>query len=774
MRPQSQDRRAPKRMNENVNGHPNPEMPLLPTPDNSSAADSVNPDGKSDSQQPEQPTVPAALPTPSLTPTPTSRSSSNVDQQNSDAESVHDEGLEIPNGSRPSSEANSVQTYKPWQENGQGNGYIRRPPPYQRIDPHHHNVSPPSPISAPATPVTASSASSTHGNLNHVTAQQIQVSAPIMPGPVKEICYTKDINLVMEECMMGHGKTGRDSVMRRTANWQHQVGCMMCSGYGGPGGEKAESGAAMAGKHWLWLCSWCALRVCADCRCTLAEEEDHLREKGGSVGTLKVNLKALRVKIIEGKKQEQERNSAEAAESLSEDNSEKLERNSTEAVEGPLSEGKPEMLVGEKLDAQQGSKESLRTKVEPPSVKIEAQETRSDPLKKVAILQDNTAPMTVNQSRTKSPAPFAVQHDRLSTRAVNASMQSSLTVSASSKESVNSFATAGSHVESNSNENVIGPAVEVHKKKTVYPPRVSSRNPATETKAEPNVPNKGPALSSPETVAESKQAGVPVTPKPLSVQTSTKAATSSSANTTVIVSAPVISPPKSPHSPSRPFSASATTPSIAPQAAVADASKTDTTAAVTTFAQAPKADSSLRAVVSPEMLALITGIPVTQQPKAATVDSKPTPALPAKPHSSTRDLTAAFAPPPAPAKPSPPSRHATASPPPPQSSSSTLLSPIAQVKSLISATSSTLHQNKRNPVTPASPSSAPTVEKFSLPPLSFESEISNEIDNIFGTREYTAPKAQTTHAEETYKHKAVEPSPKGGRRWYRSLFGGKK
>jgi len=754
MGPQSQDRRALKRMNETINGHPNPEMPLLPTPDNSSAADIVNPSRKPDSQQPRQhSTIPTALPTPSLTPTPPSRSNSNEDRQNSDAESVHDEGSEIPNRSGPPSEANSVQTYKPWQENGQSHGYFR-PPPYQRVDPHYGAVSPPSPISAPATPVTASSASSTYGNSNHVIAQQIQVSAPIMPGPGKENCYTKDINLVMEQCMMGHGKTGRDSVMRRTANWQHRVGCMLCSGYGGPGGEKVESGPTMAGKHWLWLCNWCALRVCADCRCTLAEEEDHLREKGGSAGTLKVNLKDLRTRIIEEKKQEQERNNAEA-------------------VEESLSEDKSEKLVGEKIDTQQ---ETLSAKVELLPVNIEAQKTQSDPPKKVGVLWDNTTPTTINQRRTQSPAPFAVQHDKLSAKPVNATMQPLLAVSTSSEESVNSFATASSHVGSKGDQKLIGPAVEVHNKG--YPPRVSSRGLATETKIEPSVPNKVPVSSSPQTTTESKQVGVPITPKPLPVQVSTKTAINSSTKTTIIVSSPVISSPRSGSPSPKPLPARVTAPSTALQAVVADAPKTDITVASATFAQPPRGDSSLRAVVSPEMLAIITGIPVTQQPKAATMGSKPTSAVPAKPQSSAQDLAAAFAPPPVPQKSPPPSRHATISPPPPRSSSSMLISPIAQVKSLISASSSTLQvQNntgKQKPVTSTSPSPAPTTEKFFLPPLSFESEISNEIDDIFGTREYTAPKAQAAHAEEAYKHETVGSSPKGGRKWYKGLFGGRK
>ncbi|KAF8416846.1 hypothetical protein EV426DRAFT_396285 [Tirmania nivea] len=675
MGPPSQDRRALKGMNENVNGHPNSETALLPTPDNSSAEDSVNPSKKPDLQQPQQSTIPTALPTPSLTPTPPSRSNSNEDRQNSDAESMHDEASEIPNRSGPPSEANSERTYKPWQENGQNHGYFRRPPPYQRIDPHHHGVSPPSPISAPTTPITASSASSTYGNSNHVIAQQIQVSVPIMPGPVKEICYTKDINLVMEECMMGHGRTGRGSVMRRTANWQHQVGCMMCGGYGGPGREGGESGPTLAGKHWLWLCNWCALRVCADCRCTLAKEEDHLREKGGNVGTLKVDLRALREKILEEKRQEQGRNRAEA-------------------VKERLSGDKSEKLVEEKINNQQVGKETLRAKVELLPVGIKAQKTQNDLPKKVDVPRDNTTSKTINQSRTHSPASFAVQHDRFSARPVNTITQHSLVLSTSSEESSNFFVAAGSGVELNGSQKVIGPAVKVYNKKTGYPPRVSSRDLATETKIEPNVSNKEPILSSPQTAAEPKQAGVTVAPMPLPVQTSTK----------------------------------------------------------------------------------ITGIPVTQQPQAATVGYTPTPAVPAKPKSPARDLGSVIVPPTVPPKSPSPSRHATISSLPPQSSSSMPPSPIAQVKSLI-PTSSTLQAQsntvKQKPLTPDSPSPAPA-EKFFLPPLSFESEVGNKIDNIVGTREYTAPKAQATHAEEAYKHEMVGSSRKGGRRWYKGLFGGRK
>lgn len=748
MRPPPQDRHVPKKMNENVTVHPNPEIPLRPTPDNSSATDSVNLTRKPDPQQSQQPMIPTALPTPSLTPTPPSRSNSSEERQNSDVENVHVEGLEISNRSRPPSEVNLVQTYKPWQESGQNHGYFRRPPPYQRIDPQH-NTSPPSPISAPETPVTASSASSTHGNSNHVIAQQIQLSTPIMPGPVKEICYTKDINLVMEECMMGHGKTGRDSVMRRTANWQHRVGCMMCGDYGGPGGEKVESGPTMAGKHWLWLCSWCALRVCADCRCRLAEEEDHLREKGGSVGTLKVNLKALREKIIEEKNQEQE-------------------QRSTGAVEGSLFEETPKKLVNERMDTQQVSKEALRAEVELPPVKIEGQKTQNVLSKKADVLWYNTAPTTISQRRAQSPSPFAVQHNRPSAMSINTTVLPSLAVSTSSEESVNSFATAGSHVESSGSQKEIG-AVEVHKEKMDYPPRVSSRNLAS-------VPNKEPVLPSLQTAAELKEEETPDTPKPLPVPTSTRTGTNGSTNTTIIVSS-IISPPKSPESPSqKPLRGSATVTSTAPQTAATDAHNMGTMASSDTFAQAIMGDSSLRAVVSPEMLALITGIPVAQQRKAATAASEPTPAVPAKSHSLARDLTVAFAPPPVSTKSPPPPRQATVSPPP-QSSSSVLLSPIVQAKPPLPTMPPTLQARnntvKRKPV-PPSPSSASTVEKFLLPPLSFESEISNEIDTIFGTRQYTAPKTQATHAEEVYKQEAVESSPKGGRRWYRGLFGGRK
>ncbi|KAF8437763.1 hypothetical protein BGX38DRAFT_924604 [Terfezia claveryi] len=758
--PPSQDRRAPKRVSENVNRHPNPEMPAFPTSDNLSTSDNANPGRKPDSQQPqEQPTIPTALPTPSLTPTPQSRSNSKEDHESSDAESMHDEELEIANKSSTLSEVNSGQTYKPWQGNGQNHGYFRRPPPYQRVDPHHSGVSPPSPISTPATPVTASSASSTHGNSNHVIAQHIQVSAPIMPGPVKEICYTKDINLVMEQCMMGHGKTGRDSVMRRTANWQHRVGCMMCCGYGGPSGEKVESGPTVAGKHWLWLCNWCALRVCADCRCTLAEEEDHLREKGGSVGTLKVDLKALRAKILEEKSQEQERNSAEAPkEFLSGDKSEKL---------------------GGEMGTQQDIKETLRAKFDLPPAKIEAQKTQSDPPNKVDVFRDNITPTILNQRRKQSPAPFSVQHDRLSVRPVNSTMQPPLVVSTSSEEIVNSFATASSHVGSNGGQKVIGTAVEVHNKKPEYPLRVSSRNLVIETKIEPSVlPKNEPVLSPPQTKAEPKQVGVLVTPKPLPLQSSTKTAVNSSTNTTIIVSAPLISSPR-PESPSRkPPPTSATAPSTVVQAVVADTPKTDITAASATIAQPHRGDSSLRAAVSPEILALITGIPVTQQPKVATAGSKSTLSVPTAPQSSARDLKAVFAPPLITPTSPPPSRHATKSPPPPQSSSSVPLSPIVQVKSLISTASSTLQaQNntgKQRSVTRASPSSSPTTEKPYLPPLSFESELSNEIDHIFGARKYTAPKAQATHAEEAHKHETVGSPPKGGRKWFKGLFGGRK
>ncbi|RPB26676.1 hypothetical protein L211DRAFT_835014 [Terfezia boudieri ATCC MYA-4762] len=422
------------------------------------------------------------------------------------------------------------------------------------------------------------------------------------------------------------------------------------------------------------------------------------------------------------------------------------------------------------MDTQQDIKETLRAKFELPPVTIEAQKTQSDSSKKVDVCRDNITPTMLNQRRTQSPAPSSVQHDRLSVRPVNSTMQPPLVVSSSGEESVNSFAAASSDVRLNGGQKVIGPAVEVHNKKPEYPLRVSSRNLTIETKIEPSVlPKNVPVLLPPQTKAEPMQVGVPVTPKPLPLQSST--------NTTIIVSAPLISSPK-PESPSRnPPPTSATAPSTVVQAVVADAPKTDITAASATFAQPPRGDSPLRAAVSPEMLALITGSPVTQQPKAATVGSKSTLPMPAKPQSSARGLRAFFAPPPIPPKSPPPFRDATKSPPP-QSSSSMLLSPTVQVKSLISTTSSMLQaQNntgKQKSVTRASPSSSPTTEMHYLPPLSFGSELSNEIDHIFGTREYTAPKAQATHAEEARKQETVGSPPKGGRKWFKGLFGGRK
>jgi len=95
---------------------------------------------------------------------------------------------------------------------------------------------------------------------------------------------------------MGHGMTDRDPIMKRTANWQHQVGCMLC---GGTGGESHEAEPFTVGHHWLWLCSWCALRVCTECRSRLGEEEQRIKENDNTA--CRINLRALRSEIIEEK-----------------------------------------------------------------------------------------------------------------------------------------------------------------------------------------------------------------------------------------------------------------------------------------------------------------------------------------------------------------------------------------------------------------------------------------------------------------------------------------
>lgn len=667
----------------------------------------------------ELPIIPTALPTPSLTPTPPSRSNSN-ERQKDDKENIHEETVITQNrdptvlDSRP---------YQHWPDNEQSQSL----PLHQSIPQRPHNSNaPPSPVSVPTTPVTASSASSMHGNsVNNLIAQRIQVAAPIMPGPVKENCYTKDINLVMEECMMGHGNTGKDSVMKRTGNWQHQVGCMLC---GCPGGESHNTEPPTVGNHWLWLCSWCALRICTECRIRVREEEEVLN----SVGTFKVNLRALRSKIIEEKTQD--------------------------IPQQPQNSYPPPSPVESQV-ADRENMETLESKAPSVRDKIDTQNEDEDIKTLDAKVADGSSPVaSVKEDSTQISRESITQHDMSPVRTVQDIVRPTLPASTHSEESVNSFATADSRVGAEKLDLAVKAETKKNSERTLHPPRSSSMKPVMNTGVEVIIPKSV-------RVEEKEVQDIDTTPMSLPTGYATR--------TSIVVSPPVTVSPSSPYSiPRNSFPDSTTTASATLQAVIGDSPNSSTKVpSPATFVPPPRNDSSLRSLVSPEMLALITGTPIVEQHKplaskspapnstlssALAMVTKPSPALPPQ-HIPTKS--------PPPIMTSPPS-------PPPKSPSRVQIKPFVSTTSLSTSPPTQKLTTKRFRAARSSPSPPPTADNFLLPPLSFESDTAH--DSFFGVRADSAPKAQATHTEEAYTQAiSVGSSPKG-KRWYKGLFGGRK
>ncbi|KAI5799133.1 hypothetical protein DFH27DRAFT_85529 [Peziza echinospora] len=286
--------RPPTRQSHRHGGYPGEEG-QDPMPGNSSGEEAYYQEGKNDAQL--QQMRPAALPTPALTPTPPSRSNSNEEQQTSDNDS-DDHAKQT--HERPYDGYYHPQHHSQHHHQHHSQHHHQHPQAMQIQQPR--NTAPPSPVSAPRTPPGVdSSSSSSKNSSNYAIAQQIRMSTPIMRGPSGTMSYTKDISLTMEQCMMGHSDIAKDSVMRKTGNWHHSVGCMICGGHGEEGGKPLEDGPASAGKRWLYLCSWCALRVCGECRCKLRDVEEHAQCDGqadGSGAKVRVDLKGFREAVM--------------------------------------------------------------------------------------------------------------------------------------------------------------------------------------------------------------------------------------------------------------------------------------------------------------------------------------------------------------------------------------------------------------------------------------------------------------------------------------------
>ena len=634
----------------------------------------------------QQPTIPTALPTPSLTPTPPSRSNSGEDRQSGDNVRLNKGEQTVQGQSHPVSESNVRQRLQSLQGGGQTERYFA------------DNINtPPSPISAPTTPVTASSASSTHGNTystNYSIARRIHVSAPIMPGPVKDHCYTKDISLVMDECIMGHG---RDGVMRRTGNWHHRVGCMMCGGYGDEHGYTIEAGPISTGKHWLWLCSWCALRVCGDCRCRLREEEQILKQNQGygeSSAVFKIDLKELRSKILQGK-----------GEKLCH---EQLQRESAvkEEVRKAGADHTPEIR----------RESAFRGEVDP-------SKAASLPLahSKVSLRESQTAaPIPPHQDVTVSKPPIANGAPRTNS------------LPTSREDSAESIATADStldaEVQPKRTDKMPNVALKAQDRKTEYPPRVSSRSPPVNATVELSLSPKEHTIASPAQKLPRKETK-PQVPNTIHGRSATDAFS------------PIL------------------------QASPSDSSKTITVGAISTFTPPPRSDS-----LSPKPLEVATlsesAIPAESIPALLAIYRPTSPRTPVATVKSPLPSIASLAPLSKPALNASSSKvplvpAKSLSPPPPQ--------PTAL---LVPHNSDML---KRGPVAPNVHNAYASMEKFVLPPLSFESELANEIDSIFNTPKYATPKPQATHVElgQAAQAKKVVEVQKG-KKWYKGLFGGRK
>lgn len=681
----------------------------------------------------ELPIIPTALPTPSLTPTPPSRSNSNERQK--DQENMP-EAVKVPNRD-PTVDS---RQYQHWPDNGLPQGLQNTS---QRS---HDSNAPPSPVSVPTTPVTVSSASSVHGNsVNNIIAQRIHVAAPIMPGPVKENCYTKDISLVMEECMMGHGKAGKDSVMKRTGNWQHQVGCMLC---GCPGGESHEAEPLAVGNHWLWLCSWCALRICTECRMRLSEEEENLKDTECHAGTVKVNLRALRSKIIKEKRQDipQKPYNHNAPPSpigkLRLDRVASPDREHMEALEPktPLAEDKLDMPKGD---------ENIKT--------LDAK-----------VAGESSPVASVKEDNVQMPTAFITPHSMSPVQTVLDINRPTLPAHTHSEESVNSFATADSRVDAEKWDLSVKAETKIQKpsERTQYPPRISSRKPVTGSGFEVTIPKS-------EQLEEKEFQNIDTTPMSLPIGRATK--------NSIVVSPPVTITPSSPYStPQQTLPDNTTAASATLQAVIGGSPNSGTQApSSATFVPPPRNDSSLRSLVSPEMLALITGTPIVEYKPTAPKPSTPSSAPP--PASSMATLFSPLLSNPA----IPPQRILTKSPPPiiplspsppPKSKSPSLVQarPLISTPSLSPSPPPQKPSPKRYNETRSSSNTPPAVDNFVLPPLSFESQIAQEIDNVFGARVDHAPKPQATHTEEAYTQAISVESPPRGKRWYKGLFSGRK
>lgn len=102
---------------------------------------------------------------------------------------------------------------------------------------------------------------------------------------------------------------GHDSnVLRKTGNLHHRVGCMLCGDLADQQTDDEEDGSECCANNkeggWLWMCSWCALRICGECKFMLREEEKAIStptsgEEPVPTGKKGVDLKALRSKVLE-------------------------------------------------------------------------------------------------------------------------------------------------------------------------------------------------------------------------------------------------------------------------------------------------------------------------------------------------------------------------------------------------------------------------------------------------------------------------------------------
>ncbi|KAF8469501.1 hypothetical protein BDZ91DRAFT_54498 [Kalaharituber pfeilii] len=685
-------------------------------------------------EEQSQPTIPTALPTPSLTPTPPSRSNSNEGRQNSDNESVtersqkyQDQKMTVPDS--------TVRQFNPvWSKPSQPQGYLQSHH-YQPSRPAHGTDAPPSPISAPATPVTVSSASSMHGNpINRPIARQIKLSAPIMPGPLQESSFTRDISLVMEECMMGHGST---SVMKRTGNWQHRVGCMLCGGFGNESGETSPDGQAAAGKLWLWMCSWCALRVCGGCRYRLGEEEEKIRTRRGRGNslTVKVDLQALRSKILEKARMVEKPDTKFPYESgISNIMENVLDVQASEiqtvAAVAPKRTDVTSRVDLEKKEAQQYIRKETVTMLS----KKEIERTGESAVETSAESVNDKA--NIPHSRTLSSAITAP----VPVTSVGNNQTSSVVPT---DKSIDPFATA----ESTSQTEIFGRGVDVSR---VMPPRAvkhPSRTPSmTQSQKFETEAAQGRLEASTSTlIAAPKSTGLPTGAESSQDSKSTIVPSASKTSPTTIATISTTTVP--PHVVASPNSPASVARKSVPSESVTEASET------------------LQALISGLPIVYTTNAPGTSLSPPPRIDSLPQPKQQQEKQVSSNSsqlLSKATS---------------TPAPPPPMTPSSPVV-PLVLATSLPSPATPTVHPPasppqhtvKRKPVAPNMQGAYTESDKFAFPPLSFDSELAYEVDNLFENRSCTAPVQTTLVEEQPMIPDGKAAKVKKAKKWYRGLF----